>query len=138
MFVRVNPSNGVAVYDQIARQVKFAVADGVLTPGDLIPSVRELSKELAVNPNTVARAYRELQNEEIVESARGVGLAVRAGAAKACRSDRNEWVRARIRQALEEALDAGLASDQVEKLVAAELPKLSKNRPTGESQGESP
>lgn len=136
MFVRVNATNGVPVYDQIARQVKFAVADGALTPGDLIPSVRELSKELAVNPNTVARAYRELQNDEIVESARGVGLAVRQGAAKTCRAHRSEWVRRRMRLALEEAFDAGLSSEQVEKLVGEELRKLIKARPSELNSGD--
>ena len=61
MFLFIDAHNGLAVYEQIVRQVKFAVADGVLSAGDLAPSVRELAKDLAINPNTVARAYRQLQ-----------------------------------------------------------------------------
>lgn len=124
MFVRVNSANGVAVYDQIARQVKFAVADGALAPGDLIPSVRELAKELTVNPNTVARAYRDLQADGVVEPAPGIGLAVCEGARQACRTERRAIVRDRVRGVLEELVDAGLAADEVESLVTSELERV--------------
>lgn len=127
MFVRVNATNGVAIYDQIARQVKFAVADGLLAPGDLIPSVRELAKELAINPNTVARAYRQLQVEEIVETISGTGLAVRAGARRICRTNRRDLMRERVRSILEETLDAGLPPDEVQTLIESELKKLAKS-----------
>ena len=63
MFFTIDPSNGLAIYEQIVRQVTFAVANETLKPGDLVPSVRELARELAINPNTVARAYRDLQAE---------------------------------------------------------------------------
>lgn len=138
MFVQVNANNGIAVYDQIARQVKFAVADGVLATGDLIPSVRELARELAVNPNTVARAYRELQRDEIVEAVPGTGLAVLAGARRSCQAERHGLVRQRIQLVLRESLDAGLEIDDVESLVSAELGRLRKTyqRPDAESRGE--
>ena len=74
--------------------MKFAVAAGVLRPGDLVPSVRELSKQLVVNPNTVARAYRDLQTEGLLEPVRGMGLQVAEGAAERCRLARREFVRA--------------------------------------------
>jgi GntR family transcriptional regulator len=76
MLLHVDAGNGLAVYDQIVRQVKFAVADGVLRSGELVPSVRELARDLAINPNTVARAYRELQNDGVLETVRGTGLSV--------------------------------------------------------------
>ena len=62
MFFAISAHNGVPIYEQIMRQVKFAVAAGLLGPGELVPSVRELARELVINPNTVARAYRELQS----------------------------------------------------------------------------
>ena len=58
MFFRIDPSDGLAIYDQVVRQVKFAVAGEVVRVGELVPSVRELARELTINPNTVARAYR--------------------------------------------------------------------------------
>ncbi len=75
--------------------MKFAVAAGVLRPGELVPSVRELSRQLVVNPNTVARAYRELQNEGLIEPVRGTGLQVAEGAIERCRQARGEFVRGR-------------------------------------------
>ena len=73
----------LAIYDQVVRQIKFAVAGGVLKEGELVPSVRELARELTINPNTVARAYRQLQDDGVLTSVRGTGLAVAAGAGRA-------------------------------------------------------
>src|SRR5262249_42072763 len=67
----LNTGDERPIYGQIVDRVKFAVAGGVLRPGDLVPSVRELSKQLVVNPNTVARAYRDLQTEGLLDSVRG-------------------------------------------------------------------
>jgi GntR family transcriptional regulator len=135
VFIQINPANGVAVYDQIARQVMFAVAGGALAPGDLVPSVRELARELAVNPNTVVRAYRELQHQEIVETVPGTGLAIRAGARRVCQSERRGLLRETIHQALAEALSAGLGVDDVAALVDAELQRLCKSHRTpGENE----
>jgi GntR family transcriptional regulator len=134
VFIQINPSNGIAVYDQIARQVMFAVASGALGPGDLVPSVRELARQLAINPNTVARAYRELQHQEIVEQVPGTGLAVRSGARRVCQSERRGLLREQIGFALQEALEAGLSPDEVTALVDSELQRLRKLvRPPGEN-----
>ena len=124
MFLHVETDNGLAVYDQIVRQVKFAVADGAVAVCELIPSVRELARELAINPNTVARAYRQLQDEAVVETVRGTGLAVAADARRLCREQRRQLLGERLGQALSEALQAGLDEAEVQQLVAAELRKL--------------
>src|SRR4051812_21227589 len=100
MFLEIDPGNGLALYDQIVRQVKFAVARGVLAPGDLVPSVRELAKDLAINPNTVARAYRELQTEDVLRAVRGTGLEVAPGAGRLCKRARAELIRDRLRSVL--------------------------------------
>jgi len=68
VFFNINTSNGVPVYEQIARQIVFAVANRGIESGELVPSVRNLSRELAVNPNTVARAYRQLQDSGVLET----------------------------------------------------------------------
>src|ERR1700723_3155852 len=103
MLYQLNTSDDRPIYAQIGDQVKFAVAAGLLRPGELVPSVRELSKQLVVNPNTVARAYRDLQAEGLLESVRGMGLEVAAGAAERCQAARREIVRLRLRRAIEEA-----------------------------------
>jgi GntR family transcriptional regulator len=103
LLVDLNTGDGRPIYGQIADRVKFAVAGGVLRAGELVPSVRELSKQLVVNPNTVARAYRDLQAEGLLESVRGMGLQVAEGAAERCRIHRRDIVRERLRRAIEEA-----------------------------------
>lgn len=124
MFLAIDPQNGVAIYEQIVRQVNFAVAGEALVSGDLVPSVRELARQLAVNPNTVARAYRQLQSDGVLETVRGTGLAVSAGAAKRCRAARTKLLRERIRQALGEAKQSRLAPQDIRNLVEEELSRL--------------
>src|SRR3954453_15109042 len=108
LLLDLNSAQERPIYGQIADRVKFAGAGGVLRPGDMVPSVRELSKQLVVNPNTVARAYRELQAEGLVEPVRGTGLQVAEGAAERCRQARSEFVRGRVRAVIEEARQTSL------------------------------
>jgi GntR family transcriptional regulator len=121
MFFHVDPADGLAIYDQVVRQVKFAVAGQVLKPGNLVPSVRELARELAINPNTVARAYQQLQADGVLQAVRGMGLEVDPGAVKHCRAERQKLIRTRVRQALAEAKQSGLGSDELRQLVDNEL-----------------
>lgn len=127
MFFSIDPSDGLAIYDQIVRQVKFAIAAGALARGDLVPSVRELAKELAINPNTVARAYRQLQDDGVLFAVRGTGLEVAEGAARRCRAQRVELVRRRLRQVLIEARQSGLPADELRELIDRELAAAEKH-----------
>ena len=124
MFFKIDPSNDLAIYDQVVRQVKFAVAGAVLRVGELVPSVRELARELCINPNTVARAYRELQADAVLEPVRGTGLAVVAGADKRCRTERVKLIRQRLKQVLVEARQSRLDAGQLRSLVESELAKV--------------
>lgn len=121
MFFRIDFSDGLAIYEQVVRQVKFAVASGLLKPGELVPSVRELARELAINPNTVARAYRQLQADGVLEPVRGTGLAVAAGAAERCRGDRVSLIRTRLQQVLVEAKHSRLDAEELRTMVQVEL-----------------
>jgi GntR family transcriptional regulator len=124
----LNSADDRPIYGQIADRVKFAVAGGVLRPGDLVPSVRELSKQLVVNPNTVARAYRDLQTEGLLESVRGMGLQVADGAVDRCRAARREMVRQRLRQVIEEARQSKMDPTEIEAILREEWAR-------GNSQG---
>src|SRR4051794_23139221 len=110
----LDASDDRPIYGQIADQVKFAVASGVLRPGELVPSVRELSRQLVVNPNTVARAYRDLQSEGLLGPVRGTGLQVAEGAPERCREARREHVRRRLRGAIRDALRTDMDRDEIE------------------------
>jgi GntR family transcriptional regulator len=76
MEFKIDPKSGVPFYRQIIEQVKFGMARGDLQPGDQLPTVRQLAVELSVNPNTVVRAYRELEIEEWLETHQGSGTYV--------------------------------------------------------------
>jgi GntR family transcriptional regulator len=114
----------VAIYEQIVRQVKFAIAEGTLGPGQLLPSVRQLSQQLAINPNTIARAYLQLQADEVVESLRGRGMAVSVGAPQRCRTLRRTLIAERLRSVLAEALHGGLKAAEIREIVRTELESL--------------
>ena len=124
MFFKIDPSDDLAIYDQLVRQMKFAVASQVVKPGELVPSVRELARGLTINPNTVARAYRELQAATVLETVRGTGLCVSAGADERCRAERVALIRARLRQVFAEAYQSRLERDQIRSLVDEELAAL--------------
>ena len=126
MFFTIDPSNGIPLYDQIVRQVKFATANESLTPGDLVPSVRELARDLAINPNTVARAYRELQTDGVLATVRGTGLQITSAAPKRCRGDRIKLIRERIRSALSEARHSQLELSEIQTLIDEELARIEK------------
>jgi GntR family transcriptional regulator len=72
----IDAKSGVPFYRQIIEQVKFAIARGDLVPGDRLPTVRQLAVDLSVNPNTVIRAYRELEIEGVLDTQQGSGTFV--------------------------------------------------------------
>lgn len=76
MHIHITPKDGVPIYRQIIQQIKLLVASGRLNPGDELPPIRTLAKQLIINPNTVARAYRDLETEGVLESKQGSGTTV--------------------------------------------------------------
>ncbi len=121
MFLQIDFQNGLPIYEQVVRQVKFAIAGQDFKEGELVPSVREIARELAINPNTVARAFRQLQTDGVLEPVRGTGLAVAPGAAERCRKERVELIRARLTQVLSEAMQSRLDPNDLRNLVEREL-----------------
>src|ERR1700760_124592 len=81
MIFRLNPSSGVPMYLQLMEQVKHGVETGALREGDQLPTIRKLAEDLVMNPNTVARAYRELEHEDILEVKHGSGAFIKSRAA---------------------------------------------------------
>jgi GntR family transcriptional regulator len=128
MLFTIHADGGPPIYEQIVAQVIYGVAAGSLESGGLIPSVRELAQTLLVHPNTVARAFVELEREGIVTPRRGVGMEVTAGAPAACKAKRRELVQTRIRQALREAATSGLSADEIRRLVEEEITAVNGKR----------
>ena len=121
LFFDINASNGVPVYEQVARQIVNAIASGGLIPGQMIPSVRETAKELAINPNTVARAYRTLQDDDVLETVRGSGIAVSTGAKSKCKSMRKRAIQQRLADAIHDARQSQLSDDEIKTMIEREM-----------------
>ncbi len=112
------------VYEQIVTQVIFAVASGVLDPGTMIPSVRELGQRLLVHPNTVAKAFGELERQGVILPVRGKGMEVTVPAPVLCRARRKQIIQERIGAALREAVSSALSPDEIRRLVEDELARV--------------
>ena len=124
MFVHVNPSSGLPLYLQIQAQVKNAVAAGALRPGDPLPSVRKLASDLRINPNTVARAYLELEREGVISAVPGGGTFVADGVPGLLKAERVRRLRPLARQVAVEGKQLRLSPDEIVELVEDELQAL--------------
>lgn len=129
MFFSIDVQSDVAIYLQLVRQVKFAIAAGTIRPGQLLPSVRALSNQVALNPNTVARAFNQLAADGVIETLRGRGMVVRDAAVEICRSERESVLNERIGLVLAEAWHAGLSRKQIKSFVDAHLRDLGETEP---------
>ena len=121
MRIEVDPKAPSPPSEQIADQVRYAVASGRMKPGDRLPSVRGLAETALVNPNTVAKAYRDLEREGTVETRPGSGVFVAARAGARCEAMRDAKIGERVGRAVTEAVAAGLAAAEIEEIVARAL-----------------
>ena len=117
MRFQIDPRSPSPPSEQLADQVRFAVASARLAPGDRMPSVRALAEEIRINPNTVGRAWRDLEREGVLESRRGDGMFVASGALKGCRAAAESLVKERLARAVAEALGAGMPIERVFEIV---------------------
>ena len=113
MDIHISPHDGVPIYLQIVAQVKYLVAAGRLGPGEELPAIRVLAERLQVNPNTVARAYRELEVAGVVEKRRTAGTYVSAAGSPLARRERLKILTERIDALLAEARQLGIRTDDV-------------------------
>jgi GntR family transcriptional regulator len=121
MIVHIRSDSPVPIYEQIVTQVTYAIAAGGLEPGAQIPSARELADQLTVNPNTVVRAFQELERRGILTAQRGKAMTVADEAPDICQGMRQDIVREHIRGALREAASSGLSAAAVRQIVEEEL-----------------
>jgi GntR family transcriptional regulator len=123
MLFRTTTTSGVPVYLQLVEQVKHAIDVGALRPGDQLPAIRRVAEELVINPNTVAKAYRDLDHEGVIELRQGSGAFV----AEQVGVDRVTHIRALqpvLRTAIDRLARAGLTTEEIRRLVEAELLRL--------------
>lgn len=117
MQIHLSSSDGVPIYRQIVNQVKYLVASGRLVPGERLPPVRKLAEQLVVNPNTVARAYRELESEGVVTARRGAGAFVSDDGSPLAQREQSKIINDRIDALLAEASNMNVDTKMLIKLV---------------------
>ena len=127
MLFRPNSSSGVPIYLQLMEQVKHAVDTGALRAGDQLPGIRSLAEELVINPNTVAKAYRELEHEGVIELRHGSGAFVTAGAGHKRQTDKIRAAQEIVTAAVERLRSRGVTDEEIRRLFEAELAGLTKS-----------
>jgi GntR family transcriptional regulator len=125
MIFRPNPSLGVPIYLQLMEQVKHAVETGAVRAGEQLPGIRPLAEELVINPNTVAKAYRELEHEGVIELRHGAGAFVSATAKRKKGPDAVRLAQPIVSGAIEKLRAKGLSDEEIRRLFEAELAGLS-------------
>lgn len=124
----INPDDPVSIGDQITNRILYAIARSVYRPGDKLPTVRDVAARLRVNPNTVSKAYRDLERDGVLESRRGTGVFVNEGADKVALERRQAQVLARFERAAGEALDAGLEAHEIQEVLGLALDRAARAR----------
>jgi GntR family transcriptional regulator len=117
MQIHISPHDGVPIYQQIANQVKYLVSSGRIAAGEQLPPVRKLAEELLVNPNTVARAYRELESEGVLSTRRGAGVFVSNTGSPLARREQNKILSDRVDALLAEARQMRFDVDSIVQLI---------------------
>lgn len=126
MLLRPNPASGVPIYLQLMEQVKHAIEIGALRPGEQLPGIRPLAEELVINPNTVAKAYRELEHEGVIELRHGAGAFVSGNARPKKLTDNLRAGQAIVADAVERLRARGLSAEEIRRLFEADLAGLSR------------
>ena len=124
MFQRIDPSAAEPIFEQLVASVKEDVATGQLGTGDQLPSVRELARELAINPNTVARAYERLEAEGVIVRRQGAGCFVTERRSTLSAKERGRRLSGSMRRLVTDAYHLGASAEEISAALAAELRRL--------------
>lgn len=121
MLFRIHPDSGVPIYLQLVQQVMHAIETGALRPGEQLPAIRSLAEEVVTNPNTVAKAYRELEYKGVIELRQGLGAFVRADSSSAGQADAMKQAHRVVGAAVTTMRKLGLSEASMRRVFEAEL-----------------
>lgn len=111
MIDRIDPKSAIPIYRQITDSIRRGVAAGLLAPGERLPSVRDLAARLLVNPNTVAKVYRDLERDGLLDTRRGDGTYVSADAATMAEAERRRLLADQLRTVARDVRAFGLSRE---------------------------
>jgi GntR family transcriptional regulator len=115
--LRVSTTDGLPIYLQLVNQIKYLVASGRLSSGEELPAIRVLAEKLLINPNTVARAYRELELAGVVEKRRTNGTFIAQGGSRLADGERRRIIEERVDALLAEAKQLGVSVQELLEIV---------------------
>ena len=121
IILRPNPALGVPIYLQLVEQVKHAVETGAMRSGEQLPAIRAVAESLVINPNTVAKAYRELEHEGIVELRQGAGAFIANARARGTAPATLRSAQRILADTIERLRENGLTNEEIRRLVEGEL-----------------
>lgn len=121
MFQKPNPHSGIPAYQQISSQIKHAIELGQIKRGEALPSIRQMAETILVNPNTIIRAFRELEHEGIVEIRHGSGVYVTSSGARMLERSNVQEGHPVMQQAVETLRRMGLGEERIRRIFEAEL-----------------
>jgi GntR family transcriptional regulator len=126
--IRIDPADGVPIYRQIVNQIRYCVASGLLEPGDELPTIRALALQLKVTPNTIVKAYEELEREGVVHKRHGSGTFVSGERTRLADRERRRIIEQRIDTLLTEAHHLGFSLEELFKLIHRRKALMSSSR----------
>ncbi|BBM83283.1 GntR family transcriptional regulator [Candidatus Uabimicrobium amorphum] len=121
MFIQIQPESSIPIYKQIMDHIEHAVASQRLKENDKLPSVRELAKQLVVNPNTVAKAYRELERNNVVRTHKGKGVFVMVTQDVYTENEKKRLVGEKMAPAIVEGLNLGMNFDEIRNVLEEKI-----------------
>jgi GntR family transcriptional regulator len=116
-----NPASGVPIYLQLMEQVKHAITTGALVPGDQLPSIRKVAEDLVINPNTVVKAYRELEHDGVIEMRHGTGAFVRESTGLNQKTKRLNVALPLVRELIDRLRGMGLSEEEIRRLFESQF-----------------
>jgi len=121
VFRKPNPSSGVPIYVQLKEQIRHAIETGALSAGDQLPGIRGLAETLVINPNTVIKAYRDLEQEGVLEIRHGLGAFIASRRRSRSKTEELRDAQRSVREFLETLKEQGLDEGEIRRLFEAEL-----------------
>lgn len=122
MLLPPNPSSGVPVYRQLIEQVRHAIETGALRPGEQLPGTRKVAEDLVMNPNTVAKAYQELEHQGVIEMRKGLGAFVARDGRTG--GDLVQKAQPVLRAAMDRMVEIGLSEEQMRRVFESEVMRM--------------
>lgn len=132
--IKVDTKSFIPIYEQIKKEIKSKVSLGVLKPNEPLSSIRELATQLIINPNTVARAYRELEQEGFIYTQKGRGCYISDNSASLINQERTNILNQVFDRAIEEAEKFNLAPEEARKLFEKRLKRIAKGGTKGRKE----